>query len=926
MQNPGIEKFSSPQTEPYVQWDGDTGIKLVTPPEPFIKVTHRRVAAPPPMATPYTGQGTSGGQVVPNEPPTLRQNPMTPPPTMGSTTPGPNATNGAPPILRLNDMASTPRMPDADEAAAQARITTQKSDGRNQNQAYRDAQQRVQERVQRRRAHPLHQGAMYDSRITDPDENLRYFLDTDFPPSGTGSLQPMFMIKRDEENPHFDKIRTPSSRFGPGCETCYLHGGGDVTPLEHDRFVKAMNKDEELIPPHEFKPHERPTRFSAFNPERGEWEYDLDDPNYFLHDPAPSSDPDLSYTPQPMVAEFLNHPEYEPHDFDEEGYINPGSEKAHGADYAETYYQRGQRAQLEHENPGMRMLAAQVPDEDPVYPYNPRENPEQDTVDLDNLQTGDDTYSNRLRPEDRPTSTNELLDRVFGPSTGEESAEHEQAARAHEQALNMMQGLPSARPELKAEDLPEELGLDRTEAEDVAGHTNSLLDLALGKLDKVDPTTGLSQAQMGHIDNYVQGLQKTHKQKVKELHDDWLARGGHKTGEPRPVERFSPRFTKPQRIVPMEGNMFPELESPIYHAGKCTNCHKNLFDSADASGDPRGAMGDYTYSELRPEDYGMTGKPLPICPNCENEYDSYKRVLDKGTGYKAGDPTGGYHWQWQTMPDGTRKNVRIDHTHYKDKKGVWQPVEPEGGMQAEAAWSEFLRTGGVILSDRVDLIRTAESDEEFWRRMEQEYPGQQPRHMHSDDASSEQFPDEEDYNDPSYEDPDMEDVIPENMSLRNHAILIRPTTVEWNGQQWHHPTYHWDGELRYPKYTKHFSREIRDSDDEPGHADEYHAIEYNTHNHGPVLPTEDNPEPHVLEYPWAHTYAPAGAGDEGTLTKGYNTPDQAMHAVNQLSIWGARHPESQKVLQGYHYVQSEEPYDPSVELPHEKAQRMGRAR
>src|SRR5689334_13694201 len=153
------------------------GLKRLTPDEPFIKVTHRRLAAPPPMATPYTGQGTNGGQVVPNEPPTVRSNPMNPPPLAATpVTPGPNATNGAPPILRLNDVASTPRMGDpATQAANQRRKTVQQGDGTKENPAYDAAQRRVQDQLERRRTHALHQGAALD---WDDDE---FWNGSDYP-------------------------------------------------------------------------------------------------------------------------------------------------------------------------------------------------------------------------------------------------------------------------------------------------------------------------------------------------------------------------------------------------------------------------------------------------------------------------------------------------------------------------------------------------------------------------------------------------------------------------------------------------------------------------------------------------------------------------------------------------------------------------
>ncbi|HEY6022194.1 MAG TPA: hypothetical protein VIY48_20700, partial [Candidatus Paceibacterota bacterium] len=121
--------------------------------------------------------------------------------------------------------------------------------------------------------------------------------------------------------------------------------------------------------------------------------------------------------------------------------------------------------------------------------------------------------------------------------------------------------------------------------------------------DSTNETKGLPheerlQRAKDAIDAHFETAQLTHKQHVKQLHDDWEARGGHKTGEPRPVERFSPRYTKPQQIVPDPSNMFPELESPILYVGKCEGCGKKLYDSADSSGDPRGALGEHTVGTI----------------------------------------------------------------------------------------------------------------------------------------------------------------------------------------------------------------------------------------------------------------------------------------------------------------------------------------
>lgn len=209
---------------------------------------------------------------------------------------------------------------------------------------------------------------------------------------------------------------------------------------------------------------------------------------------------------------------------------------------------------------------------------------------------------------------------------------------------------------------------------------------------------------------------------------------------------------------------------------------------------------------------------------------------------------------------------------------------------------------------------TDEPDDEFWAR--------QPDVVHmrgsTPDAAGQMYEDDEDHEaDPhthpdSWSDTDWDDLVPENMSLRDHAHLIRS------------PGMSWDESWRYPKYTVTHHREIRDSDGQKAYAQEGHVIQHNTGNHGPVLPSADDPEPHVMHYPWSHTYYPAGQSDDEGLTKGYNTADQAVRASQQLGLWGARHPNSQDVLNGYRYVGNEMPYDPGVELPHEAAMKANR--
>jgi hypothetical protein len=153
---------------------------------------------------------------------------------------------------------------------------------------------------------------------------------------------------------------------------------------------------------------------------------------------------------------------------------------------------------------------------------------------------------------------------------------------------------------------------------------------------------------------------------------------------------------------------------------------------------------------------------------------------------------------------------------------------------------------------------------------------------------------------------DLEDAIPRNTALREHAHVLR------NG-------FRWDGDERYPKYEQEHHRNILDSDDRPAYAKEGQVIERNTHVLRPVLEEGESP----LAHPWMHTYYPAGQDDDRALVGGHNTAQGAVRAAHQLSLWGARHPDSQELLKGYQYVGDQRPYDPSEELPHEKAQRAG---
>jgi hypothetical protein len=182
----------------------------------------------------------------------------------------------------------------------------------------------------------------------------------------------------------------------------------------------------------------------------------------------------------------------------------------------------------------------------------------------------------------------------------------------------------------------------------------------------------------------------------------------------------------------------------------------------------------------------------------------------------------------------------------------------------------------VIAAKDSAFAHVAETDDEFWARMEHEYPGEQhtQSHLHSADQVSQDF-DEPDA--PLPIDDDWDDLLPRNTSLREHAHLTR------NG-------FRWDGDERYPKYEHEpIWRDILDSDGRPAGAKEGHVIERNTHVMRPVLPGEDV-DP--LGHPWMHTYYPAGQSDDEALVGGYNTAHEAAEAAQKLALYGPRHPET----------------------------------
>jgi len=127
------------------------------------------------------------------------------------------------------------------QGARDRQIAVQKADGRDQNPAYNQAQQEIQDKLNLRRAHPLHQGALIDTPRDpwesgeDPaDLGLRHFFDTDYVPPRdedgfNTSVQPMIQFKKTvppASRPGDAGLDDPAMSIAgePSCETCWLKG------------------------------------------------------------------------------------------------------------------------------------------------------------------------------------------------------------------------------------------------------------------------------------------------------------------------------------------------------------------------------------------------------------------------------------------------------------------------------------------------------------------------------------------------------------------------------------------------------------------------------------------------------------------------------------------------------------------------------
>ena len=61
--------------------------------------------------------------------------------------------------------------------------------------------------------------------------------------------------------------------------------------------------------------------------------------------------------------------------------------------------------------------------------------------------------------------------------------------------------------------------------------------------------------------------------------------------------------------------------------GKCAVCGRRTYEFSDGANDPRGPLGDHANSPLIAEEYGKTGKDIPLCSICANILENYEIAL-----------------------------------------------------------------------------------------------------------------------------------------------------------------------------------------------------------------------------------------------------------------------------------------------------------
>lgn len=785
-------------------------------------------------------------------------------------------------------------------AARQRRIDTQKQvgGGEKENPAYNEAQKRIQEALLRRRAHPLHQGAwdtnpaahefkpfsdvgrysyvqrqgVLETRQVIPEDNLRYFHDTDFMPEiiGSGTFQPMFQLKdlhdqepTEEEGDDWDSPSINRFNGKPMCETCYLHDNvhGILSGSSHEDVARSSK-----VPNHPFKLMEPGQRFSAFDEDRDQWLYDLEDPEYFWNDPAPSL---YGETAQPMFKQYMDHPRYHPDQFDEEGFLLPGHMQSQKSTHTEA--------------PSWDRTAAESKDE-----QQQEEDPRDQLLNLINSLP-----LVPMTPEDRPWTR---------PTTQQRSALEE-----HGFERLGDRGSPFW---VKSEGNNDHY-IAPSREEPRGGYWETSIGprdhWAEGTLEPVEPTmhTSFENALRRVTDPY-----GWHKENAADQDADVWNHGKQVPGQTRDFDaHLRDQVTQPPDRRPSHFDlMSPDHEvfrpkNPGLHS---LNAVPTLHRTADT----------WDMLDDRPADLHLSDFYRQHGLEVSHHADPEMNLIRVSPPWSREAPSSGNPSHRALMsihPEHYVPHDRTDDTADPDARGVGEDIavgsmqEPEDepcstcwvhgdalipkvehdDEEVGHPWRGFENPESI---SRFGSAKVAETDDEFWARQPDVVTTRPWTYLSPDSMSQDYMDDEE----------DPEDDVPDGMSMRDHARLLNSGVYEW------------DGDHRYPKYSHIIPRTITDSDGNQAYANEGHVIEHNTNHPGPALPTEDNPEPHVLEYPWTHTYQPAGHTDDEGFVKGYNNLDRAMQAANHLSLWGPHHPRSAELLSGYQRVGDEAPYHPSM--------------
>lgn len=776
MDNPGLKHHNMPEPSS----------------EPFIRVTHRRTAAPPPLATPHTNTIEGYQTGITDLYGTQHEDVETPPPSNspfgtsepvssenGSYAPDPDAEmfHSA---ASLNHLAGSPEtqvpgevrqhfnppaaestpassVPKESPAARQRRIDTQKQPGggAKENPVFEEAQQDIYERLQQRNMRPV--SALMPRHRSDQPEDMSFFYDTDYRPDEDLDInwadQPMVQVKNDYEHGFLPNTFQHSTS---GCETCWMKDGRQVGPGED-------HKPEDMD--HPYKPHTRQPneRYSALIPSVNEDTGEPYEDDYagwtFYHDsefPGPSGS-----TNQPMF---------------------------------------------------------QIKGDDELW--------------------GTPSFTNdRHYPCETCYLTKDVVPPIGRPDVHDRFYDHPYKPLRMEPGQRYSSTASSSEPADPNEDQR------RAEQEHMSRDPGGYLDGLINSIPEQDtrPFTIPTMAQ-------------------------------HKALVDMGFRRFRDEYDLPYWLKQHEGNEYmigPSREEP----------RGGFWETSI------GPVG-HTSQDADPNDYV---EPM-VHNSFENAFHRVTNPQDWSATFMGSDDIS----TTPTNPDAKRP-------------GRMSPFKPSSRPDPRIqSWSSKLSSQ--------HLTKLAEeTDEEFWARMEREYPGQQPETPShawvSPDAHSQQFYDPNQDRPVSIDhrfstDPEYDDELgetPDNMSLRDHSRLVRPGV------------FYWDGNLTNPSYTHQTHREIRDADGQQAYAKEGHVIEHNTNHRGAV----SDPDAHPLQYQWMHTYYPAGVPDEQGLVKGYNTVDEALHAAGRLSIWGPRHAESSDLLQHYQYVGNDEPYDPMQTFPHE---------